>query len=176
MNRIAPDTPCTEESGLSAVLENYLEVIFTLQMRDGAARASAIAEAAGVSRSTVTSTLKSLKAMELVQYEPYSLIRLTPRGMVIGRDIAHRHFVFQEFFQQILKLPPEKADEVACAMEHVAPPEVIQRLGQFVLFLKSRESFWDNWRRIYEEENLAARHVHPGPRPEPEPEIENPYK
>ena len=37
---------------LSPVLENYLEIIFHQEIREGAARASSIAEAAGVSRST----------------------------------------------------------------------------------------------------------------------------
>ena len=34
---------------LSPVLENYLEIIFHQEIREGAARASSIAEAAGVS-------------------------------------------------------------------------------------------------------------------------------
>ena len=91
---------------LSPVLENYLEIIFHQEIREGAARASSIAEAAGVSRSTVTSTLKALKSMGYVDYEPYSLVHLTEAGMHIGRDIAHRHIVIQEFFQHILQLEP----------------------------------------------------------------------
>ena len=39
---------------LSPVLENYLEIIFHQEIREGAARASSIAEAAGVSRSGST--------------------------------------------------------------------------------------------------------------------------
>ena len=89
---------------LSPVLENYLEIIFHQEIREGAARASSIAEAAGVSRATVTSTLKALKSMGYVDYEPYSLVHLTEAGMHIGRDIAHRHIVIQEFFQHILQL------------------------------------------------------------------------
>ena len=50
-----------ETRQLSPVLENYLEIIFYQEIHEGAARASSIAEAAGVSRSTVTSTLKTLK-------------------------------------------------------------------------------------------------------------------
>lgn len=69
---------------LSPVLENYLEIIFHQEIREGAARASSIAEAAGVSRSTVTSTLKALKSMGYVDYEPYSLVHLTEAGMHIG--------------------------------------------------------------------------------------------
>mgnify|MGYP000903517178 CR=1 FL=1 len=50
-----------ERKALSPALENYLEIIFLEEAREGAARASSIADAAGVSRSTVTSTLKVLK-------------------------------------------------------------------------------------------------------------------
>ena len=89
----------TEQKTLSPSLENYLEIIFLEEAKTGAARASAIADAANVSRSTVTSTLKVLRSMGLVEYEPYSLIHLTEEGRVIGRDIAHRHIIFREFFR-----------------------------------------------------------------------------
>lgn len=146
---------------LTAVLENYLEIIFRLEMREGAARAGAIADAAGVSRSTVTSSLKVLKSMGLVEYSPYSLIRLTDEGLVIGRDIAHRHFVFQELLENVLHIEASRADEVACMLEHVVPPDVVKRVGQFVLFLKSRQEFWEKWEDIYKKENLA-KHSHGG--------------
>lgn len=136
---------------LSPVLENYLEIIFLEEAREGAARASAIAEAARVSRSTVTSTLKVLKAMGLVEYEPYSLIHLTEKGRIIGRDIAHRHIIFREFFLHVLQLDEDRADTVACELEHVVPPDVIRRLGQFVLYLRDRD-FWKNWQEDYRTE------------------------
>ena len=140
---------------LSPVLENYLEIIFHQEIREGAARASSIAEAAGVSRSTVTSTLKALKSMGYVDYEPYSLVHLTEAGMHIGRDIAHRHIVIQEFFQHILQLEPNVSNDVACELEHVIPPDVIRRLGQFVLYLRSREDDWKNWQEDYKEIRLS---------------------
>ena len=64
-----------ETRQLSPVLENYLEIIFYQEIHEGAARASSIAEAAGVSRSTVTSTLKTLKEMGYVDY--LSLIHIS---------------------------------------------------------------------------------------------------
>ena len=137
-----------ERKTLSPALENYLEIIFLEEAREGAARASAIAEAAGVSRSTVTSTLKVLKTMGLVEYEPYSLIHLTEEGRGIGRDITHRHIIFREFFLHVLQLDESKADAVACELEHVVPQDVIRRWGQFVLYLSNRD-FWKNWQEDY---------------------------
>lgn len=142
---------------LSAALENYLEIIFRLETSEGAARAGAIAEAAGVSRSTVTSALKALKGLGLVEYAPYSLIHLTDEGLAIGRDVAHRHFVFQEFLENILQVDPAIADDTACMLEHVVPPDVVKRLGQFVLFLKTRHGMWENWQKLYKAEGIAKR-------------------
>lgn len=160
----APDSSPTalpEDTGgrqLSPVLENYLEIIFRQETSEGAARASAIAETAGVSRSTVTSALKTLKALGYVSYEPYSLIHLTETGLDVGRDIAHRHMVFQEFFEHVLQLDGRTASDVACELEHVVPPEVIRRVGQFVLYLNSRREIWEHWREEYARVSPGARH------------------
>lgn len=150
----------TETRQLSPALENYLEIIFYQEIQEGAARASSIAEAAGVSRSTVTSTLKALKEMGYVDYEPYSLIHLTEAGMHIGRDVAHRHIVIQEFLQHVLQLEAALSSNVACELEHVLPPEVIRRLGQFVLYMQSRQETWKDWREDYK--NVRLEHIRSG--------------
>ncbi len=149
-NHVEEAFPPVQERKLSPVLENYLEIIFREESCKGAARAKSIAEHAGVSRCTVTSTLKTLKGMGLVEYEPYSLIHLTEEGRRIGRDIFHRHAVFREFFLHVLHLPEEQADAVACEMEHITPPDVVRRLGQFVLFIRSSE-ICRNWQDEYEQ-------------------------
>ena len=151
----------TERKALSPALENYLEIIFLEEAKEGAARASSIADAAGVSRSTVTSTLKSLKSMGLVEYEPYSLVHLTEEGRIIGRDITHRHIIFREFFLHVLQLEESQADAVACELEHVVPPHVIRRWGQFVLYLRNRD-FWKNWREDYQAERKQLIHTMAG--------------
>ena len=83
--------------------------------------------------------------MGLVTYEPYSLIHLTEKGRCIGRDIAHRHIIFREFFLHVLQLDETQSDAVACELEHVVPPSVIRRWGQFVLYLRNRD-FWKHFR------------------------------
>lgn len=140
---------------LSPILENYLEIIFLHELRDGAARAGDVAEAAGVTRSTVTSALKALQKMGYVEYEPYSLIHLTREGMRIGRELAHRHIVLQEFFQHVLQLDEKLASSVSCTLEHVLPQEVMLRLGQFVLYLQGNMEGWADWFAEYEKNRPA---------------------
>lgn len=45
---------------------------------------------------------------------------------------------------------------MACELEHVIPPDVIRRLGQFVLYLRSREDDWKNWQEDYKEIRAGA--------------------
>lgn len=143
------------EKKLSPVLENYLEIIFLHELRDGAARASDVADAAGVTRSTVTSALKALQRMGYVEYEPYSLIHLTRDGMRVGRELAHRHIVLQDFFQHVLQLDEKLASSVSCDLEHILPREVMLRLGQFVLYLQESGEDWKNWFAEYEKNRPA---------------------
>lgn len=145
---------------LSSTQEDYLESIFKLEETLGAARSRDIAEDLGVSRSTVTSALKGLAARGLVEYEPYSLVRLTEAGKVIARDIAHRHFILGEFFHRVLQLEPEHADAVACKVEHAVDQDVIKRLGQFVLYIERSGLPWQNWRQEYA--RIMADAPHPG--------------
>ena len=90
----------------------------------------------------------------LLGFGRLAIMGLTEAGMHIGRDIAHRHIVIQEFFQHILQLEPNVSNDVACELEHVIPPDVIRRLGQFVLYLRSREDDWKNWQEDYKEIRL----------------------
>ncbi len=139
----------SEAKKISNVLENYIEIIYEEEMREGAARASTIAEKASVSRSTVTSALKSLKEMGLIEYSPYSLIHLTAEGKDLGRDISHRHEIFKAFFQNILMLEEKEADDVACELEHVVSLSATRKLGQFLVYLNTKKELYEGWEDEY---------------------------
>ena len=55
---------------LSAALEDYLERIYLIERKKHAARAKDIAMALGVRASSVTSALRNLSALGLVNYTP----------------------------------------------------------------------------------------------------------
>ena len=80
--------------------------------------------------------------MGLVEYSPYSLIHLTEEGRRIGRDIAHRHIIFREFFLHVLQLDETQADAVACELEHVVPPDVIWKINMFAFGGLETAFFW----------------------------------
>ena len=140
------------ERSLTPSLENYLKIIFREEQEGGSAHASAIADAAGVSRATVTSTLKALRSLGLIEYEAYSPIKLTEEGRRIGRDLMHRHIIFREFFQHVLQFDEVQADAIAGEVGSSMPRHVVRRCGRFVLYMQKKKDFWKDWQNEYEQE------------------------
>ena len=143
------------ERSLTPSLENYIKIIFREEQEGGSAHASAIADAAGVSRATVTSTLKALRGMGLIEYEAYSPIRLTEEGRRIGRDLMHRHIVFREVFQHVLQFEEAQADAIAGEVGSSMPRHVVRRCGRFVLYMQKNRERWQDWQNEYEKERDA---------------------
>jgi DtxR family transcriptional regulator, Mn-dependent transcriptional regulator len=122
--------------GLSASLEDYLEVIYHLEQSNRVARAKDIADQMNVQRASVTGALKALAGRGLINYSPYSYITLTTGGREIARDIIRRHNTLKDFFITALQLSPQEAEANACRIEHSIDLRAIDRLVRFVEFLK----------------------------------------
>ncbi len=124
-----------EDSGLSESLEDYLEVILQLEANNKVARVKDIAEKLGILRGSVTGALKNLAEKNLINYEPYSYITLTPKGASIAREIKRRHKVIREFLEKVILLDPDKAEKNACRIEHAIDKEAIDRLIRFIDYI-----------------------------------------
>ncbi len=139
--------------GLSASLEDYLEVIFHLEQSNRVARAKDIADQMNVQRASVTGALKALAARGLINYSPYSFITLTPSGRDIARGVIRRHKVLKEFFVNTLQLDPEDAEANACRIEHAIDPTAIERLVRFLEFIsicpRTGTDWFDAFARFY---------------------------
>lgn len=126
-----------ERETLSASLEDYLEAIHHIAASKKAARAKDIAGRLKVNSSSVTGALRALAARELVNYTPYDVVTLTPKGQKIARDIVRRHQALRDFFVKVLDVEDTLADQCACRMEHALPHEILDRLARFVEFAET---------------------------------------
>lgn len=122
--------------GLSASLEDYIRVIFHLEESHRAARAKEIADQMNVQRASVTGALKVLASRGLIHYSPYSHITLTTEGRCVAQDIVRRHNTLREFFTTTLQLDPQQAEANACRIEHAIDAVAVDRLVQFLEFLR----------------------------------------
>ena len=120
---------------LSESLEDYLEAIFHIVTAKRAARASDISSRLGVNRSSVTGALRALAERELVNYAPYDIVTLTPKGELAAENIVHTHQVLRDFLVRVLAVDDDLADHAACGMEHHVGKVVLRRLGYLAQFL-----------------------------------------
>jgi len=129
--------PASERGGrLSESLEDYLEAILEIETEKQAARPKDIARRLGVSAPSVTTALQNLAARKLVNYAPYDLVTLTPRGRRTARGVRRRHDALRRFFTDLLRLEPDEADDVACHMEHSLSARALSRLTAFMDFIE----------------------------------------
>jgi len=128
-----------KSNNLSASLEDYLEAIFNLAGESNVARSKDIAKLLGVSRSSVTGALRTLKQKGLANYKPYDFVTLTEAGQVAAAEIAQKHRVLKSFFINVLGIQKEVAQQAACKAEHALGPEVISRLLSLIKFVTAND-------------------------------------
>ena len=142
-------------STLSSRLQDYLEAILDVADKNGVSRVRDIARRLHVRSSTVTGSLKKLAEEGLVNYNPYEVITLTPSGAKAARDVARTHRQIRRFLVEVLGLPPGKADENACRMEHAIDKQALDRLMKFIDFVENCPRGGSAWTRQFD---LYCRH------------------
>ncbi|MBI3829014.1 MAG: metal-dependent transcriptional regulator [Planctomycetes bacterium] len=113
-------------------MEDYLEAIFRISGRGGAARVSQIADALGVKRPSVSKALKRLQRQGLIRHSPYGGVGMTARGRKLADQQVRIHRVLTRFLSEVLHLPEALAEHDACLMEHAISHETVERLVEFI--------------------------------------------
>lgn len=130
---------------LTESLEDYLEIILKLQETNRVARSKDIAENLGIQRGSVTSMLKNLAEKELINYEPYGYITLTDQGKKVALEITRRHAILKDFLTRVVQIDKDKADLMACRMEHDIDRDSIEKLVKFVKFIDQCPRTGEDW-------------------------------
>lgn len=142
-------TPKQPESSLTESLEDYLETIFILVSKHRFARVKDIATARDVRAASVSSALKRLADMGLVNYIQREYVTLTQEGEKDARRVYARHRLLRKFFHEILEMPLENAEKEACAMEHSLTREGMDRLVRFFEFITVRPESPTNFVHLF---------------------------
>lgn len=127
----------SESQQLSASLEDYIEAIYHIITDKQVARGKDISARLAVSGASVTEALRALSRKGLINYAPYEVITLTDEGREIAEDVIRRHTSLKQFFTDVLAVDVAIAEEAACKIEHTAPPEIIDRMVEFIHFLSA---------------------------------------
>ena len=113
---------------VTAVIEDYLKVIYRLQEKSGVARTSDIVELLQVAPGTVTNTVDRLEKGGLVTHEPYKGVKLTEEGRKIALRVMRRHRLLERLLTDILHVNWSEAHTAACRLEHGITSNITKNL------------------------------------------------
>lgn len=113
--------------------EEYLKMIYVLSSTEKIARVTDIAQKLNITKPSVNKGIKTLKEMQLVNYETYGEITLTEKGIKIARAIIKRFDIIKIFLKEILDVPEEQAKKEAAAMKTAISTETEEKLEKYVI-------------------------------------------
>lgn len=89
------------KKGLSPSMEDYLEMIYKCCLNEGYTRISNLAEQLNVKASSASKVVRKLSDADYLDYEKYSIIRLTDKGRSIGEFLMKRHNALETFLKSL---------------------------------------------------------------------------
>jgi DtxR family transcriptional regulator, Mn-dependent transcriptional regulator len=118
------------ETELSYEAEEYIEMIYRLQKKDGMAKTKELAETLRVVPGSITNTIEHLESHGLVTHEPYRGVKLTSQGEKIALSILRRHRLAERLLTDVLKAEWSSVHEDACKLEHALTKNVASLLDE----------------------------------------------
>lgn len=150
------------EKEVSHSMAHYLQAVAALKKSKGYARVGDIADRLGVSKSGVTSMLRSLQGRGLVDHERYGCVELTEPGWHLAERTESSRKVVSMFLSEILGVPEEIAEEDACMIEHLVSPQAMSQLLRLTVFLRSDHATAASFREIFNEKRNECMGHKPG--------------
>lgn len=119
----------------SSTVENYLKVIFQQQLTLSPPQLvpmGQVAAAMGVTPGTATTMVKTLADSGLLQYEPYSGVRLTAAGERLAGLVVRRHRIIEQFLVEVMGMSWDEVHDEAEKLEHVVSERLIERMDEML--------------------------------------------
>jgi DtxR family transcriptional regulator, Mn-dependent transcriptional regulator len=120
----------------SSTVENYLKAIHqgqsSLAGGDRLVPMGQVAAALHVTPGTATTMVKALAESGLVEYEPYSGVRLTAAGEKLAGLVLRRHRLVELFLVQVMGMSWADVHDDAEQLEHVVSERLIDRIDEML--------------------------------------------
>jgi len=124
---------------LTPSLEDYLEAIWTISLREKVARVKDIAKCLAVTTPSVVSALNVLLEKNLIKHESYGYIELTDQGALKAKEVDEHHKLLFTLLNEIFGIHAGIASKDACKIEHHLSKETVKRIEQFIQFLQEHQ-------------------------------------
>jgi DtxR family Mn-dependent transcriptional regulator len=120
----------------SSTVENYLKAIYhgqsSLPEGQRLLPMGHVAAALSVTPGTATTMVKALAESGLVEYEPYTGVRLTKAGDKLAALVLRRHRLVELFLVQVMGMRWDEVHDEAEQLEHAVSDRLIDRVDEML--------------------------------------------
>ena len=118
----------------TSTVEDYLKCILAAQQRqpDALVTMGQIGAALGVAPGTVTAMVKTLAESGLLDYEPYSGVRLSAAGEKLATHVLRRHRLIELFLVEKMGYDWSEIHDEAERLEHAVSDRLIERIDEML--------------------------------------------
>lgn len=147
-----------DDTDLTSHMEDYIEQIEFLSQKNKVVRVKDIAKSLNIKMPSVTAALQKLEEKDLINYERYGYIELTGKGKELAERVCRRHSFLSDFFHKVLRMNKNRADKVACNVEHFLSPEACRQIYKFIDFHQNEKKKKEPWTQKLDD-MLAERYL-----------------
>ncbi|OOM69232.1 transcriptional regulator MntR [Clostridium sp. BL-8] len=134
-----------EDKSLTASMEDYLEMIYRLSMKNGFTRIHELSNALNVQPPSATKMVQKLAELKLLKYERYGILVLEQEGKNLGEVLLNRHNTIENFLR-ILDVPDSEILDETEKIEHTISKETAKCFKDFVNFINDNPNIIDKFK------------------------------
>ena len=121
----------------SLVEENYLKALFHLSDNGvGDVNVKDLSKNLGIKMPTVNSMMKKLAEKDLVFYETYKPLRLSPNGIIRAALIVRKHRLTEMYLVEKMGIGWENVHEIAEQIEHIKSDMFFDKMDELLDYPK----------------------------------------
>ena len=118
---------------VSIATENFVKTIYQFGQKKGHdTRPGSIARELGISNAAATDMARKLARKDLIQYEKYKELRLTPAGRKMALGIIRKHRLWETFLHQVFGLGMHEIHREAEMLEHLTSDFLADKISLFL--------------------------------------------
>lgn len=130
---------------LTPAMEDYLEMIYRICLKDGYTRVGKLSELLHVKPPSASKMIFKLSELGYIKYDRYEIIFLTDKGRKTGEFLLHRHNAVENFLKLIGITDTLEETEL---LEHSLNSETVSRLDALLAFFRENENARESYRQF----------------------------
>lgn len=142
-----------ENKFLTASMEDYLEMIYRLSMKNGFTRINELSQALNVQPPSATSMVQRLADLKLLNYEKYGIITLEDKGKKLGEYLLKRHNTIEAFLK-IIGVPKNYIFDDTEKIEHTISNETLKCFSDFTSFFNKYPNLIEDFIKFCSEKKV----------------------